>query len=55
MAPMTNAASYIPTVTRGRIAHAVEDRLGRKYLMWTLFSFAFASIIYVLFGGGTHS
>ncbi|WP_171121419.1 MULTISPECIES: hypothetical protein [unclassified Ruegeria] len=52
---MTHAASTIPPLFQGRIAHAVEDRLGRKYLMWALIGFTVASAIYVLFGGGTHS
>jgi len=55
MAAMTDKASDIPALIQGRIAHAVEDRPGRKYLMWTLVSFAFAIAIYVLFGGGTNS
>ncbi|MGI9369449.1 MAG: LysE family translocator [Ruegeria sp.] len=42
------------TFAGDRIAHAVEGRPIEKYLMWTLASLTVASVIFVLFGGGTH-
>ncbi len=43
------------TFAGDRIAHAVEGRPAEKYLMWTLASLTVASVLFVLFGGGTHS
>ncbi len=43
------------TFAGDRIAHAVEGRPVEKYLMWTLASLTVASVLFVLFGGGTHS
>ncbi len=43
------------TFAGDRIAHAVEGRPIEKYLMWTLASLTVASVLFVLFGGGTHS
>ncbi len=43
------------TFAGDRIAHAVEGRPAEKYLMWTLASVTVASVLFVLFGGGTHS
>ncbi|WP_425082802.1 LysE family translocator [Ruegeria profundi] len=43
------------TFAGDRIAHVVEGRPEEKYLMWTLASLTVASVLFVLFGGGTHS
>ncbi len=43
------------TFAGDRIAHVVEGRPVEKYLMWTLASLTVASVLFVLFGGGTHS
>ncbi len=43
------------TFAGDRIAHVVEGRPIEKYLMWTLASITVASVLFVLFGGGTHS
>ncbi|MDA7964234.1 LysE family translocator, partial [Ruegeria sp.] len=43
------------TFAGDRIAHVVEGRPIEKYLMWTLASLTVASVLFVLFGGGTHS
>ncbi len=43
------------TFAGDRIAHVVEGRPAEKYLMWTLASLTVASVLFVLFGGGTHS
>ncbi|WP_425080646.1 LysE family translocator [Ruegeria arenilitoris] len=43
------------TFAGDRIAYAVEGRPIEKYLMWTLASLTVASVLFVLFGGGTHS
>ncbi|WP_425046379.1 LysE family translocator [Primorskyibacter sp. S87] len=42
------------TFAGDRIAHAVAGRPGEKYLMWTLAGLTVASVLFVLFGGGTH-
>ena len=42
------------TFAGDRIAHAVEGRPIEKYLMWTLAGLTVASVLFVLFGGGTH-
>ncbi len=42
------------TFAGDRIAHVVEGRGAEKYLMWTLASLTVASVLFVLFGGGTH-
>ncbi|MEX0307578.1 MAG: LysE family translocator [Ruegeria sp.] len=41
------------TFAGDRIAHVVEGRPVEKYLMWTLASLTVASVLFVLFGGGT--
>ncbi|MEM1005383.1 MAG: LysE family translocator [Pseudomonadota bacterium] len=43
------------TFAGDRIAHVVEGRPAEKYLMWTLASLTVASVVFVLFGGGTQS
>ncbi|MGV6804764.1 MAG: LysE family translocator [Ruegeria sp.] len=43
------------TFAGDRIAHAVEGRPAEKYLMWTLAGLTVASVLFVLFGGGTHT
>lgn len=43
------------TFAGDRIAHALEGRPAEKYLMWTLAGLTVASVLFVLFGGGTHS
>ncbi len=43
------------TFAGDRIAQTVEGRPAEKYLMWTLASLTVASVLFVLFGGGTHS
>ncbi|EEE36266.1 transporter, LysE family [Rhodobacteraceae bacterium KLH11] len=43
------------TFAGDRIAHVVEGQPAEKYLMWMLASLTVASVLFVLFGGGTHS
>lgn len=43
------------TFAGDRIAHVVEGRAAENYLMWTLAGLTVASVLFVLFGGGTHS
>ncbi|EEX10763.1 transporter, LysE family [Ruegeria lacuscaerulensis ITI-1157] len=42
------------TFAGDRIARVVAGRPAEKYLMWTLAGLTVASVLFVLFGGGTH-
>ncbi|MCL6282117.1 LysE family translocator [Ruegeria sp. 2012CJ41-6] len=43
------------TFAGDRIAHSVAGRPAEKYLMWTLAALTVASVLFVLFGGGTRA